>query len=72
MAGFGLGTFPLMLLISIGSQKLSQKLAMKKMVPAISVVIGIVLIMRGLALDIPYLSPLLVQIGWDSGISTCR
>ena len=72
MAGFGIGTFPLMLFISMGSQAFRKKLAIKKIVPALSIIVGVVLILRGMALDIPYLSPLLAQIGWDSGITTCQ
>lgn len=72
MIGFGLGTFPLMLFISLGSQAFSKKIAIKRIVPALSIVVGVVLILRGMALDIPYLSPLLAQIGWDNGITTCQ
>lgn len=59
MVSFGLGTFPLMLLLSyfgfIVSISLRNKI--KKMVPYFMVFMGILLILRGLNLGIPYISP---------------
>ncbi len=56
---FGLGTIPLMLLISlIGSiVTASIRNKMNKVVPYIVVLIGVIFILRGLTLGIPYLSP---------------
>lgn len=71
MLGFGLGTTPLMAAITAGSGWLNSKFQLKKVVPTISVLIGILLIVRGLSLDIPYVSPVLAQLGWDSGITNC-
>ena len=56
---FGLGTIPMMLLISlIGSiVTASIRNKMNKVVPYIVVLIGVIFILRGLTLGIPYLSP---------------
>ncbi|MEQ8928150.1 MAG: sulfite exporter TauE/SafE family protein [Fulvivirga sp.] len=71
MAGFGLGTWPLMWLIMIGGSFLNKHTLIKRLVPSLTVVVGILLIVRGLSLDIPYVSPVLAQLGWDAGITTC-
>ena len=59
MVCFGLGTLPMMLLISwIGNVfTLAIRNKMNKLIPYIIVIIGIIFILRGLTLGIPYLSP---------------
>ncbi|MBS1562261.1 MAG: sulfite exporter TauE/SafE family protein [Bacteroidetes bacterium] len=59
MAMFGLGTVPMMLGISLGGVMLGQPLrrAFRFAAPVIAVLVGSVIIVRGMALDIPYLSP---------------
>lgn len=63
MAVFGLGTLPMMLGISwskkLWSISLRQKL--NKAIPVFTVMIGILFILRGLNLDIPYVSPKVVN-----------
>jgi sulfite exporter TauE/SafE len=61
MAAFGLGTFPAMFLISLfGSLfQLSARNFMKKAYVFTLLMMGILLIIRGLNLNIPYLSPYL-------------
>jgi sulfite exporter TauE/SafE len=58
---FGLGTLPAMWAVSIFSGLIRQELRIKarKLYPAVMAVIGILLILRGLNLDIPYISPAL-------------
>lgn len=58
---FGLGTLPAMWSVSIFSGLIRQELRVKarKLYPAVMAVIGILLILRGLNLDIPYISPAL-------------
>lgn len=58
---FGLGTLPAMWSVSIFSGLIRQELRIKarKLYPAVMAVIGILLILRGLNLDIPYISPAL-------------
>ena len=73
MTGFGLGTFPLMLGVGWGSSMLKRRLqgSLRFIVPAFAVVVGLMLVVRGLALDIPYLSPVVSFVGLGKGIMTC-
>lgn len=59
MAAFGFGTVPMMLAIGLAGKKLQFTLRFKfqKLIPATLVLMAILLIFRGLALGIPYLSP---------------
>jgi len=59
MALFGLGTLPVMLLIALLGNMLSLKVRslINKSVPVIMLCIGLLFIVRGLDLGIPYLSP---------------
>lgn len=59
MALFGLGTLPMLLAISMLGNIISQSLRNKinKAVPVVVIIIGIIFILRGLTLGIPYLSP---------------
>ena len=59
MVIFGLGTLPMMLLISwIGNVFTGTiRTKMNRVIPYLVVVIGIIFILRGLTLGIPYLSP---------------
>jgi sulfite exporter TauE/SafE len=59
MASFGLGTIPLMLVLMITGHMVSFSLrtAMKKAVPYFIGFVAVLMIMRGLNLGIPYLSP---------------
>lgn len=59
MFAFGLGTLPMMLALSVAGQKLHLTLRFKlqKLIPASLAIVGALLLMRGLALGIPYLSP---------------
>ncbi|MBH2005614.1 MAG: sulfite exporter TauE/SafE family protein [Sphingobacteriia bacterium] len=59
MTFFGLGTIPAMVLVIIAGQSMSARMKtnFRKMVPLVSLVIGTLLVLRGLNLDIPYISP---------------
>ena len=59
MVLFGLGTLPLMFAISIVGNIMSFSVRNKinKLIPVLVVVIGIIFILRGLSLGIPFLSP---------------
>ena len=63
MTLFGLGTFPLMLLVSLSGKLISLKMRslFNRSVPYVGMVLGILFIMRGLGLGIPYLSPKVVE-----------
>ncbi|MGA9116063.1 MAG: sulfite exporter TauE/SafE family protein [Bacteroidota bacterium] len=59
MAAFGAGTFPVMFAVTLAGRGLSQA-ARRKLaaaVPAVLLVVGVLLILRGLNLGIPGLSP---------------
>ena len=59
MIFFGLGTVPMMAGISIIGQKISQghRQKIKRFIPVFVVLIGLLFMIRGLGLGIPYLSP---------------
>ena len=61
MGSFGLGTVPAMLLIVLAAQSISGgfRQQIRKLIPILSLIIGILLILRGLNLDIPFVSPYL-------------
>jgi len=59
MAAFGLGTIPMMLGVSLAGKKLQFALRFKfgRLIPITLVIVGTLLVFRGLSLGIPYLSP---------------
>lgn len=59
MALFGLGTLPVMLSLSLSGKLISFKFKnrIQKAVPYVAACIAVLFILRGLSLDIPYLSP---------------
>ena len=59
MLAFGLGTVPMMLGISLAGRNLQWaiRLRFQRFIPAGVAVVGMLLIVRGMALGIPYLSP---------------
>ena len=59
MTMFGLGTIPLMLLTSLAGDAFGAPLRRRiaRLIPAMAFVLGVLFVARGLALDIPLLSP---------------
>lgn len=59
MAIFGLGTIPLLLVISLSGQLVGSAIRrrLSKVIPVFIVLLGIVFILRGMSLGIPYISP---------------
>lgn len=59
MAAFGLGTFPIMWSISFfgGYISMNMRMGVKKLYPYIMFCMAILLIIRGMGLNIPYISP---------------
>ncbi|WP_321289271.1 sulfite exporter TauE/SafE family protein [uncultured Sunxiuqinia sp.] len=59
MVLFGIGTIPMMLLVSLTGNMISSNIrsGMRKVVPYFIVLLGILFILRGLSLGIPYISP---------------
>ena len=58
---FGLGTFPVMLTITLTGSLLNLrfKSLMNKTIPYLTVMVGILFILRGMSLGIPYMSPVM-------------
>ncbi len=56
---FGLGTVPIMILLPLFGQVLSKKLKIntRLLMPIATTIVGLLFIVRGLGLDIPYISP---------------
>ncbi|MBK9731189.1 MAG: sulfite exporter TauE/SafE family protein [Chitinophagaceae bacterium] len=56
---FGLGTFPMMMLLSVSRRFATPKFRFRinRLMPHIAMLVGMLLILRGLNLGIPYLSP---------------
>ena len=59
MALFGAGTIPVMLAVSLAGNMISLKLRIfvNKLSPYVIVLLGVLFILRGLSLGIPYISP---------------
>lgn len=59
MIAFGLGTLPMLLAISLLGTKLQFALRFKvqRLIPASLLIVGLLLLLRGMALGIPYVSP---------------
>ena len=63
MAGFGLGTVPMMLTIALLGKQLQGGLRKRlhAVLPVFSVVVAVLILLRGLNLGIPYVSPKVVE-----------
>lgn len=57
MIAFGFGTLPVLLAIPILGRKISVNFNFQKLVPISVAIVALLLILRGLALDIPFISP---------------
>ena len=59
MVLFGLGTIPMMSIIALGGNRITSKLRfkIKRFIPYVLIFFGIIFILRGLNLGIPYISP---------------
>ncbi|KEO75263.1 sulfite exporter TauE/SafE family protein [Anditalea andensis] len=71
MAAFGAGTLPAMLFIIFAGNMISMNFrnAIRKAMPVVSVMMGLLLIIRGLELGIPYMSPVLAFV--EKGMTMC-
>ena len=70
MIVFGLGTVPMMLALSLAGQKLQLALRfrLQRLIPYSLALVGALLLLRGMGLGIPYLSP---AISDEPGKSSC-
>lgn len=73
MALFGLGTFPLMFLVSLSGKLITFKVrhTLNRLVPYIGMVLAILFIFRGLGLGIPYISPKVIHTAHHTTEITC-
>lgn len=74
MGGFGLGTVPVMLFLMLGWLNLSEKLrgSMLRVIPGLQLLMALLLIMRGLNLGLPYVSPEWPEANGLASKSTCH
>lgn len=70
MLMFGLGTWPMMLIVSFSGGWLNRKLRITRL-KLLPYLIAILFIVRGLGLGIPYLSPAVEQRNVNEGIPVC-
>jgi uncharacterized protein len=72
MIVFGLGTIPIMLSVSLAGNIISQgvKRKMNKVIPTFIIILGLLFILRGLSLGIPYISPKSEMLTPDKEIKT--
>ena len=70
---FGLGTFPLMFVVSLSGRLISLKLrsTFNRTVPYVGMALAVIFIMRGLNLGIPYLSPKVAHTAQHTTEITC-
>ena len=77
---FWVGTSPFLVIVSIIKKRFNRQLSGLKVIgQTVMVVLGLALILRGAALDIPFLSPVLdfvmpqdMMIGYTSDLNTCH
>lgn len=71
---FGLGTFPMMMAISMAGSFISPKARYYffKAVPVFTFLLGGILVLRGLNLGIPFISPVLESVTYTMGIPLCQ
>lgn len=71
---FGLGTIPMLLAISLAGNMISQKFrrSLSRIIPYLIALLGILFILRGLNLGIPYVSPKLDQQGNKTTMECCQ
>lgn len=64
MASYGLGTIPLLTLVALGAHQLKSltKTKFSYLIPVFSITLGLLFIIRGLGLAIPYVSPSVVNL----------
>lgn len=71
---FGIGTWPVMFTVSMISEWLNDgfRVRLSRLTPLFAFIIGILFVVRGLNLGIPYVSPMLQQPQQHEGVATCH
>ena len=71
---FGIGTIPAMFTLSMAGSfvSLNFRNKIKKSIPYLSVIVGLILILRGLNLGIPYVSPTMSHEKQETTVDCCH
>lgn len=71
---FGLGTSPALVLLIVSSKIISNKVKQKlsKIIPIFIALLGLLFILRGIGLGIPYISPEIKNLKPESTIESCH
>jgi len=71
---FGLGTIPAMFTLSVMGSfvNLNFRNKLKRAIPAFSILVGMILILRGMNLGIPYISPVMKQAKQETQVDCCH
>lgn len=74
MVFFGLGTIPMMMALSLAGNVLSGTLRtrLNRVLPYFIILLGIIFILRGMNLGIPYLSPKLNKTATEATMECCK
>jgi len=74
MVFFGLGTVPMMMALSLAGNVISGKFRtrLSRLLPYFIVLLGIIFILRGMNLGIPYLSPKINKTATESTMECCH
>lgn len=74
MMFFGLGTIPAMFTLSVMGSfvNLNFRNKIKKAIPVFSIIVGMILILRGMNLGIPYISPVMKQAKQETQVDCCH
>lgn len=71
MALFGLGTIPAMLFFMYFKSFINAKINIKRVVPYMLLIMGFLLVLRGMNLGIPYISPVMNQTEESTTLGGC-
>lgn len=71
MALFGIGTIPAMMFFMYFKSFINAKINVRRIVPYMLLVMGFLLVLRGMNLDIPYLSPVDKQVNGTTTLGGC-
>lgn len=71
MLFFGFGTLPALVLLRLGAASINQRwrASLRRLSPVLMTVVALILVLRGMRADIPYLSPAIDQV--PVGVRTC-
>jgi sulfite exporter TauE/SafE len=73
MIAFGLGTLPAMMIVGIAASKMNRSLQQRinTLVPYVLTIVGLLVVLRGMNLNIPYISPSIKRIKKTEAVKEC-